>query len=760
MLENLAEFLFKYRPVLFQEGEVHLAAPAWVWILGTGLVLSVLTAGTYRMARGRSSRRDRIVLTALRSGILGLLLFAILKPTLVLSRVIPERNFVGILVDDSRSMRIDDGSGIARADVALAQVGLEEGSLRAALDERFGVRVFRFSDVVQRIDSLSELGFSGRRTDLAAALDFAREELAGVPLSGLVLLSDGANNGDRPLQDALLPLKAAGVPVFTVGIGEESLPTDIQVSRVETPREVLRGTSVVVDVVVTHSGYTGRHVPLIVEDDGQVVSTQDVELGRSGEPTTVRVHFQAAERGPRTFRFRVPVQDDERVAENNAQDALVQVQDATRDILFFEGVPRPELTFVDRYALQGDANIRGARVTRTADAKYLRQNVRDSVELQGGFPKAREVLFDYDAIVLGTAEASEFTSDQLQMVADFVSERGGGLLVAGGKRSLAEGGFVGTPLEDVLPVELEEPVGSEPTLIGDLAVRPTRAGAAHPITQIVPEGQDVTAAWESLPTLTSYNPVRNVKPGATALLTAPVPDGDQVVLAFHRYGRGKALVFTPQDSWQWQMGAEVPVDDLRFETFWRQLLRWLVDGVPERVEGRLPSDRVEPGRSVLVQAVVSDSGFVEMNGAEVTAQVTTPSGEERSAVLDWTVERDGLYAVDLPTDEPGLYRIALEARRDDSVLGQDTVYVRAEESQAEFFDSGMKASVLQRVAQETGGRFYTPETVSRLAEDLQYTGGGVTQIEEEDLWDMPVLFLALLLLIGAEWGFRRVRELA
>ncbi|MEZ4425738.1 MAG: glutamine amidotransferase [Gemmatimonadota bacterium] len=759
MLEDLAQFLFKYRPVLFREGEIHLAAPGWVWILTLGTALALLAAATYRLARGRSSRRDRVVLTALRAGILGVLIFALLKPTLVLTRVIPERNFVGILVDDSRSMRIDDGSGVSRADAALAQVTLDEGSLLSELDERFGVRVFRFSDVAQRIDSLSDLGFSGRRTDLAGALDHVREELAGVPLSGLVVLSDGADNGERPLQDALLPLKAAGVPVFTVGIGEESLPADVQVTRVETPREVLRGTSVVVDVVLTHTGYTGRTVPLVVEDDGRVVATQDVELGRSGEPSTVRVHFQTSDRGPRVFRFRVPVQEGERVAENNAQDALVVVADATRDVLFFEGVPRPELTFVAR-ALAGDGNVRTVRLTRTAESKYLRQSVRDSVELLGGFPNTREVLFDYDALVLGSVEASQFTSDQLQMVADFVSERGGGLLVVGGKRALAEGGFRGTPLEDALPVVLEEPAGGEPAFATGLQVRPTRAGASHPITQIVPEGTDLEEAWASLPALSSYNPVHDVKPGATTLLTADAADGERVVLAFQRYGRGKSLTFAVEDSWQWQMGFEVPLEDQRFETFWRQLLRWLVDGVPERLETRLPSDRVEPGRSVLVQAELADSGFVEMNGADVSATVVGPGGEEHQVTMDWTVERDGLYAADVETSEPGLYRIVVDAAREGSSLGNDTVYVRAEESQAEFFDSGMKSALLRRVADETGGRFYTPATLASLPEDLQYTGGGVTQIEEQDLWDMPIVFLALLLLIAAEWGLRRARELA
>ncbi len=760
MVERVAEFLFKYRPVLFQEGEFRFATNGWLWFVAVGLVVAALAASTYRMARGRTTPRDRLVLTGLRAAILSLLLFALLKPTLVLTRVIPERNFVGILVDDSRSMTVADQEGVSRAGVALAQIQSDGVSLRSQLDERFGVRVFRFSDVASRIDSLSQLSFAGRQTDLAAALDYVRDELAGVPLSGLVVLSDGADNGERPLQDALLPLKAAGVPVFSVGIGEEDIGQDIQITRVETPRSVLKGTSLVVDVVITHSGYSGQTVPLIVEDDGRLVSSQDVVLGRSGEPSTARVSFETVDEGPRVFQFRVPAQEGERVDENNAQDALILVEDATRDVLFFEGVPRPEITFVAR-ALKDDHNIRTARLTRTADAKYLRQDVVDTLELIGGFPTERQVLFAYDALVLGSVEASQFTNLQLQMVADFVGERGGGLLVLGGKRALAEGGFIGTPLEDALPIVLEEPVGPEPQFREGLQARPTRAGATHPVTQIAPgDAEETVVAWESLPTVSTYNPVRRLKPGATPLLTAPTEDGEQIVLAHHRYGSGKALAFPVEDSWQWQMGYEVDVEDQRFETFWRQMLRWLVDGAPEPVETRLPSDRVEPGHALMLQALVSDSAFVELNGAEVSATVVSPSGESSTQEFDWTVERDGLYATELQTDAPGLYQVAVEARRNDGVLGQDTVYVRAEESRAEYFDFGMKEGVLRRMAEETGGRFYTPSTLSTLPEDLQYQGAGVTQIDELDLWDMPALFLLLLALIAAEWGYRRVKELA
>jgi hypothetical protein len=77
----------------------------------------------------------------------------------------------------------------------------------------------------------------------------------------------------------------------------------------------------------------------------------------------------------------------------------------------------------------------------------------------------------------------------------------------------------------------------------------------------------------------------------------------------------------------------------------------------------------------------------------------------------------------------------------------------------EFFDAARRTALLERIAEATGGQSYTAETVGNLPEDLQYTGGGVTMVEERDLWDMPILFLVLIGLIGAEWALRRRRGL-
>ena len=119
------------------------------------------------------------------------------------------------------------------------------------------------------------------------------------------MVTDGADTSDASLDEPLASLKARSIPVFTVGVGQEHFAHDIQITRVETPRSALKGTSLVVDVVLSQTGYAGQTVPLNVEDEGRIVSTQDVTL-----PRRRRIGDRAGElHGERGGRAAVPVPD-------------------------------------------------------------------------------------------------------------------------------------------------------------------------------------------------------------------------------------------------------------------------------------------------------------------------------------------------------------------------------------------------------------------------------------------------------------------
>jgi hypothetical protein len=132
-------------------------------------------------------------------------------------------------------MTIADNGQLTRAEQVRSLLG-PDAALPAALGEQFQLRWFRFSRRPERMKGVDGLAFAGNRSDLSTALDDVRRELAALPLAGLVLVTDGADNADSAITRSVLSLTAAGVPVYTVGVGEERFPTDLELSRVTAPR--------------------------------------------------------------------------------------------------------------------------------------------------------------------------------------------------------------------------------------------------------------------------------------------------------------------------------------------------------------------------------------------------------------------------------------------------------------------------------------------------------------------------------------------
>jgi len=759
VFEKLFQALFSYRPVVFQQGDFRFDITTASFV-AAGLAALIMAAAvfTYRSVGAHGRTRDRIVLTALRMAALALVVFCLFRPTLVVKAAIPQQNVVAVVMDDSRSMQIADWNNKPRAEFLRQELAGTTSPLLKSLSDRFLVRTFRFSSASARVNSVKDLTFGGSQTKIAAALDGVREELAGLPVAGIVLVTDGADTTEGSLTNTLLNLKAEKLPVFTVGVGSSKLPRDIQIDRVSTPRTVLKGASLLVDAVVTQTGYSGQTVTLDVEDDGRIVGSQKVQFPSDGSPASVRIRATASQPGPRVFTFKVAPQPGEVVTQNNQRDALLDVRDERERILYFEGEPRSEMKFINR-AVFDDKNLQIVTLQRTADNKFLRLGVDPSNvdELLGGFPKTRDELFKFKGLILGSIEAAAFSADQLQMIADFVDRRGGGLLMLGGARSFGEGGYGGTPVADALPLVIDPKKGaSDPTTFARVKVLPTRAGQAHAVTQIAGSEEASAARWPELPQVTTINEPLSIKPAATVLLNGTDERNRTLpMLVWQPYGRGKSIAFLPQDSWEWQMHASIPLEDMTHENLWRQMLRWLVADVPSPVEAGTSTDRVEPGEAVTIEASVVDPTWLDVNDAHVMARVTRPGGSTLDVPLQWTGERDGQYRGTFVSTAPGAYEIAVDADRAGKPIGSNTAYVRAGTGDSEYFDPTMHETPLRRIADDTGGRYYTTANVANLAEDVSYAGRGVTSVEERELWNMPIILIMLVGLVCAEWGYRR-----
>ncbi|HEX8189800.1 MAG TPA: hypothetical protein VF586_15700 [Pyrinomonadaceae bacterium] len=766
-MERLVQFLSGHERAVFANGRFGFdVRPNALVLAACALALLAFVYFAYARPRGALGGRARVGLIALRSALFLLILFLLLKPVVVVPSVIPRSSTVALVADDSRSMQMADaGGGLTRLEAMRGALFDANGPFQTRLRERFRTQAYGFSNRLDGIGGGEELTGEGLSSDLGGALAEAARRSTGAPLSALVLVSDGAANAGSDLAAELRNLRARGLPVYTVGVGSARRPADAELVRVSLPRRVLVGSGVEVEAFVRASGYGATKVRIAASEDGRAVKTEEFPL-RGGETEVVRMELVPATPGTHRYTFDVQPLADELTLENNRREALVEVVEGPMRVLYVEGEPRWELGKLRESMGRGEKNVELVSLLRTGENKLYRQGVSGEAELAAGFPKTEEELFAYDGLMLGSVEASFFSVEQLRAVEAFVARRGGGLLAVGGRYAFGGGGYAGTPVADALPVTLAQRAAGAPAIPNPEANAPafkvqlTARGASHPVTRLSDDRGQSQKTWSDLPAVSVPEATSGVKPGATVLLEARRgASGPVTLLAQQRYGRGQALAFTASDTWRWRMRSDSKSN--AHENFWRQMLRYLVQGAPRQFEVAAGQDAYAPGDAVRIVADLRDKKFNPVADARAVARVVKPSGATVEVPLRFTARDEAdVYVGEFRPDELGRHRIELSAGGPSFGEAAAQSEFLVAELNREFYDASLDEELLRRIAAETGGKYYTLEEAGALVDDLTYRQTDNSRPVTKDLWDMPVNFLLLVGLLGGEWFLRKRHGLA
>jgi uncharacterized membrane protein len=483
--------------------------------------------------------------------------------------------------------------------------------------------------------------------------------------------------------------------------------------------------------------------------DGNILAARDVVLSEAPEQVET-LEFSAGKSGIRNIKARLDPLPGETNTENNELTRALSVDDKKRRILYVEGEPRWEYKFLRR-AAEDDSALEIVSMLRTTQNKIYRQGISNPNELADGFPSKPEDLFAYQGLILGSIESAYFTPTQKQMIKDFVDRRGGGLLFLAGRWALADGGYSVPPFAELLPVTLPNKKNTFQRIF--VSAELTDAGKKSLVTRIEDDADKSAQHWDVLPYLANYQDAGTPKPGAVVLARVDAGGARLPLLVTENYGRGRSAVFATAGSWRWRM--QQPVADKSQETFWRQLLRYVVSATPSRVVASSPNAHLEDDGHIQLRAEVRDKDYVPASDAEVHASVIDPDGVAQTLLLRPEPLAQGVYAADWSAQRPGSYIAEVTAKRGTEQLGGDVLTFRRENGVAENFHREQNRELLQRLAEETGGRYYRPSEVDRLPQEISYSEAGITAHQTKDLWDMPAVFLAILLLKGGEWLLRR-----
>ena len=423
----------------------------------------------------------------------------------------------------------------------------------------------------------------------------------------------------------------------------------------------------------------------------------------------------------------------------------------------------PKFTFRGRAGERTNPLFRGFDKTDEETEQYdqpvtIRLGTIDAEELRDGFPKAADQLFGYHAIILDDIEAGFFTQDQMTLVHDFVSQRGGGFLMLGGQESFAGGDYRRTPIGEMLPIYLDKIRTGED--VDGYRLELTREGWLQPWVRLRATEQGEEKRLDEMPSFKTLNIVKTIKPGASALARVQSSVGvTHPGLVVQRFGNGRSAALLIGDMWMWNLHRK-DAEESDLEKAWRQTVRWLVADVPQRVEIDTLRQRDKPGGMVRLEVRVFNEEFKPLDNASVMVKVTMPDKSTVEITAEPSDKKSGVYVTDFVPRTPGAYRASVVAKADDGTeVGTRETGWTSEPATDEFRTLAPNRDLMKRIAEKTGGEIVEMGELDSFAKNLPSEKVPVVEARVSPIWhEWWIMLFAVVMLVG-EWGVRRWKGL-
>ena len=760
-------------------------APEWFWPVCVLMVIGLILVG-WSYFRSELSMNWKLFLAVLKLAAFSLLGICLLEPLSEFEQVDPGANQFVILADSSQSLQIKD-RGSSKTRLERAKSKLIEASWMDRLGEQFDLRKYVFGSRIESVDDFEILNAEQRGSNLMQALQMITDRYRNRPLAGVLLFTDGnATDWDPDFDFSNLP------PIYVVSPGMSAPAADIGLTEVASSQTNFESAPVTITATGITHGYKGKSLTARLLDyndnELQTLSIKDI---KDETPFAIRFQLKPEERGINVYRITVGetgVEDlsAEATELNNARTVVVDRGRGPFRVLYVSGRPNWEYKFLRR-ALSGDHEVELVGLIRLAkrepkftfrdhrgdstnsiyrgfgneddqtaeqyDEPVLMQlDTADAAELRDGFPKNEETLFKYDAVVIDDLEAEFFTQDQKSLLQQFVSRRGGGLLMLGGQESFGQGNYDHTAIGEMLPIYLDHDGSSDPA--GKFRLKLTREGWIQPWVRVNPTESAEKKRLTEMPDFQTINHASSIKPGATVLATVVTgADSEFPALAVQRYGAGKTAALLIGDLWRWQLQTKSESGDL--QKSWRQTMRWLVSEVSRRVEVEVkPQD--DGGQSVDIQVQIRDELFRPLDNAHVSLTVVAPDEKEIPLTLTASSEEAGQYEATFVAKQEGAYRVRAEAKDETGELieNRESGWV-AQPSAAELKRLSPNIEVMNTISAKTGGEVIALDRIGAFSTQLKNRKAELMTTRTKPWWHQWYVFVTAISLLVAEWGLRR-----
>ena len=475
--------------------------------------------------------------------------------------------------------------------------------------------------------------------------------------------------------------------------------------------------------------------------------------------------------------LKLPPLAGELIVANNEISTFVTVVKEGVSVLLVDGM-HDESKFI-RWALESDPRIRLFQITRQTEAPPVGAEADLlNLERQG-----------YDVIILGNVSAKRLTAGNkriMEKIKELVSQKGVGFMMMGGADSFGgspdvpgSGDWKGTPIADILPVELD----SSGQINMPSEIHATAAGNTHYIFRLAATEPESKKIWDRLnqikmPGLNRLAPAKAASPGkpaATVLATTEPGGKGEPVMVSHSYGKGRALAFAANTTYLWRtlgMPDSLTEGPDIHARFWKQTVIWLAQ--QENSEGNVwvkPDLRRLPAGGKLSFSVgVKGKTGLDLKGGRFDVKVFGPDGTNTGVPV--APDKDQIRGHFWKSDKPGEYRLEVTGMAVDddkkTVEGKASVRFLVYQDDSEMMNQSADMSFLSGLSANGGGRSqslriddlpdFLKEMKSAKLPNQKVTAKHWPDWRKKDQmkWFLPFLFVLFVAVLGLEWGLRRM----
>ena len=712
----------------------------------------------------------RLLLIALRFVATVLIVLLLLQPQIEQKEVLKLKNKVVCLIDNSQSMTLKGGdTGISRFQL-VADFFKDNASFIEELQNNFDVDFLSFSDTIKEISSddiKNGLVLDGTNTDIARTLKLLKKRYEGKSVKGYLVFSDGADTVELPSSINKLEIisnlaKELSAPFFTFSPGGNMDVRDIAISNISYDSFTFVRSPWKADVTVKILGYKDLKLPITLKQGNDIISSKVLNTSEESE-LHIDLAFTPFTTGTFLYTISIPVQPHEAITENNQVSFLVKVVRDKIRIMHVCGRPSWDERFLRR-VLKSDPNIDliSFFILRTpTDVSEARNDELSLIP----FPVDElftQALGSFDLVIFQNFDYRPYDSSffrfshYLNNLQKFVTDQGGGFMMIGGDISFSQGGYDGTAIEDILPVNLYTEKDSIDT--SRLKAVITNDGLKHPVTTLDDNADRNIAIWKDLPELDGCNVTTQLKSDAVPLVIFPAK-GNPPLVSVRDVGLGRCMAITTDSLWRWNfLSVGEGGSNRHYIKFLQNAVKWLIkDPTLNPIRITVNKETFLPDEEVQIKIEVLGRNYQPMEGVQLGIDVTNEFSGESIFVTNATTDNNGQYKFTIKNNREGYYIVKALAKKENDEIGQDyTVFNIAIENK-EFKDTSIRRDILSKLSEVSGGNYFDLPT-KNIEEKLFIENPSIVKLvgkRQISLWDNGYVFMMILAIVSIEWWIRK-----